>query len=72
MKIAGRDFHPRWQRVAPSARLYGARRALQTRSMSALASSARLDVRIEASWPAVDDRIDGWWALKFPLNGDAA
>jgi len=29
--------------------------------MSALASSTRLDVRMEASWPVAEGRIDGWW-----------
>ena len=28
-----------------------------------LASSNRLDVRMEASWPAVGGRIDGWWGV---------
>jgi len=28
-----------------------------------LASSNRLDVRMEASWPVVDGRIDGWWGV---------
>jgi hypothetical protein len=41
--------------------------------MSTLASSTRLDVRIEASWPVADGRIDGWWgASTHPKNGDAA
>ena len=35
--------------------------------MGALASSSRLDVRMEASWPVVDGRIDGWWGVSNRL-----
>lgn len=40
--------------------------------MSALASSIRLDVRTEASWPLAEGRIYGWWGGKYPPFGDAA
>src|SRR5438045_5281509 len=39
--------------------------------LSALAPGTRLGVRIEASWPVVDGRIDGWWG-QCPSIGDAA
>jgi hypothetical protein len=32
-------------------------------------SGSRLDVRMEASWPVADGRIDGWWAEVFPPSG---
>ena len=32
--------------------------------MSALASRNWLEVRMEASWPVVDSRIDGWWGAQ--------
>ena len=45
--------------------------------MSALASSNRLDARMEASWPEVDGRIDGGWGadgctIKAELPSDRA
>jgi hypothetical protein len=36
--------------------------------MSALASSSRLDVRMEASWSVVYGRIDGWWGAARPTE----
>jgi hypothetical protein len=36
--------------------------------MNALASSNRLDVCMEALWPVVDGRIDGWWGEKMPAE----